>query len=349
MSITRTEGSQPSGHEGPAPVTGDVTSRPAAGIAFLLLATTLFPIQDVIIKSLSDAYAVHQIVVMRGVFALPIVAVAARLENRSWRFRIGPIGLQLARAAAAFTSYLVYYMALATIGLAQTSAITFSTPIFVTIFAPIFLGERIGWPRWLAVSVGLLGVLTIVRPGTDVFEPAVILALLAAVSYATSIILTRKLAPFSNGGSMALVAVVFYIVAGLAVGLVFSQLESTSAHPSVAFLFRDWFQPSGRDWLLLLGVGLISGVGFFALGQAYRLAEASLVTPFEYTYLPWAVLWGWVFFGALPDAATWAGLILIVGAGLMIVAREAQLARRGRRRIQRRGLGVLRQQPPERL
>ncbi len=101
--------------------------------------------------------------------------------------------------------------------------------------------------------------------------------------------------------------------------------------------------PESGDWLLLIAIGLISGVGFFALGQAYRVAEASLVTPFEYTYLPWAVLWGWVFFGVLPDSATWIGLVLIVGAGLLIVFRESALARRGRRRILRRGLGVLRQ------
>lgn len=343
MSDTRAGGTSASETKGKEPGTGEAHSRPAIGIAFLLIATTLFPIHDVIIKSLSDAYAVHQIVVMRGVFALPIVAVAVRWENRSWRLRIGPPGLQLARAATSFTSYVVYYMALAAIGLAQTSAITFSTPIFVTIFAPLFLHERIGWPRWLAVSIGLAGVLTIVRPGSEVFEPAVILALLAAISYAASIILTRKLGTRSNGGSMTLVAVLFYIVAGTAIGLVFSQVESTPAHPSLAFLYRNWGWPVGRDWLLLVAIGLISGIGFFALSQAYRLAEASLVTPFEYTYLPWAVLWGWVFFGALPDVATWIGLVLIVGAGLMIVAREAQLARRGRRPILRRGLGVLRQ------
>ena len=343
MSVTRTDGLQPSGIEGPQPGTGDSSSRPAAGIGFLLLGTTLFPIQDVIIKSLSDGYAVTQIVVMRGLFALPMVAVAVRWENRSWRLRVGPIGLQMARSAAAFTSYVMYYMALATIGLAQTSAVTFSTPIFVTILAPLFLGERIGWPRWLAVSVGLVGVLVIVRPGSAVFEPAVILALLAAVSYASAIILTRKLGPHTNGGSMTLISVVFFIAAGLALGLVVTPFESSSAHPSIAFLFRDWIRPDGSDWLLLMGIGAISGVGFFALSQAYRLAEASLVTPFEYTYLPWAVLWGWVFFDALPDTATWIGLVLIVGAGLGIVYREARLAGRGRRRILRRGLGVLRQ------
>ncbi|MDH3296494.1 MAG: DMT family transporter, partial [Acidimicrobiia bacterium] len=201
---------------------------------------------------------------------------------------------------------------------------------------------------WTAVAVGLLGVLVIVRPGAGVFEPAVILALLAAVSYATGIILTRKVSGDTNGASMTLVTVVFFVVAGLVLGLLFSSelLESigSSPHPSLAFLYRPWTWPVGTDWLLLIAIGVISGIGFFALTQAYRLAEASLVTSFEYTYLPWSVLWGWVFFSTLPDVWTWIGLVLIVGAGLGIVYREAQLyRRRGRRRLLRRGLGVLRQ------
>ena len=314
----------------------------------LLIGTTLFPIQDVIIKSLSDTYAVHQIVVMRGLFALPIVAAAVRIENRSWRLRIGSWPWQMARAASAFVSYLVYYMALAAIGLAETAAVTFSTPIFVVILAAIFLKEKIGPPRWTAVAVGLVGVLTIVRPGAGVFEPAVILALLAAVSYATAIVLTRKIGATTNGGTMTLITVLFFVIAGAVLGLVFSSglvgSGGTDPHPSLAFLYRSWTWPVGVDWLLLIGIGVISGIGFFTLTQAYRLAEASLVTSFEYTYLPWSVLWGWVFFATLPDLWTWVGLVLIVGAGLGIVYRESQLyRRRGRRRLLRRGLGVLRQ------
>ena len=197
--------------------------RPAAGIGFLLLATTLFPIQDVIIKMLSGDYAVHQIVFWRGVFALPIVAGFAWLSGGLWPLKLGSIPLQFARAAAGFSSYLVYYMALAAIGLAETAAITFSTPIFVTIFAMFFLGEKIGLFRWLAVALGLIGVVVIVQPGAGVFEPAAVLALLAAVTYATSIVLTRKLGNRTNGGSMTLFTVCFFIVAGGGVGADFLQ------------------------------------------------------------------------------------------------------------------------------
>ena len=318
----------------------DAQSRPFVGVAFLLLATTIFPIQDVIIKSLSGEFAVHQIVVWRGLFALPIVIVFAWYEGTRWPLKIGSIWLQLFRAAAAFTSYLVYYMALATIGLAETAAITFSTPIFVTILATFFLGEKIGAFRWFAVVIGLLGIVVAVNPGAGVFEPAAILALLAAVSYAIAIIATRKLGNRTNGGTMTLITVVFFVVAGAVLALIFSQLDSASSHPSLEFLYRDWATPTRRDWLMLLALGLISGVGFFALSQAYRLAEASVVTPFEYSYLPWSVFWGIMIFGSYPGWNTWVGITLIVGAGLLIVFRETI---RGRKIVRRRGLGVLRQ------
>ena len=130
---------------------------------------------------LNGSYAVHQTVFIRSVFALPIVMVIARFEGKLWPLKIGSWRLQLLRAGAAFISYMVYCMALATIGLAQTAAIAFSTPIFVTIFAMIFLGERTGFFRSFAAACGLVGVLVIVQPGSGVFEPAAILALMAAV------------------------------------------------------------------------------------------------------------------------------------------------------------------------
>lgn len=323
-----------------APEVATEDSRPFAGIFFLLLATTLFPLQDVIIKSFSGTYAVHQIVFLRGLFAFPIVAAIAWYEGTIWPLKLGSVPLQLLRAAGAFCSYLVYYMALAAIGLAETAAITFTTPIFVTILAVFFLRERIGVFRWLAVALGLAGAVVIVRPGSGVFEPAAVLALLAAVTYAGSIIATRKLGKRTNGGSMTLFTLVFFIVMGGVLGLIFAPIQTVSPHPSLAFLYRSWAWPDPAHWVLFGALGLISGIGFFALTQAYRLAEASVVTPFEYTYLPWAILWGFVFFGGLPDMPTWIGLFMIVGAGLLIVFRETLL---GRSLVRRKGLGVLRQ------
>ena len=325
---------------GASVISSESDSRPIVGILFLVTACTVFPIQDVIIKSLSGTYAVHQIVYLRGVFAIPIVGLIAWYDGTLWPVKLGSIFLQVTRAITAFSSYLFYYMALASIGLAETAAITFSTPIFVTVFAMFFLGERIGTFRWFAVITGLGGVVVIVRPGAGVIEPAAILALLAAIFYAISLIITRKIGNQSNGGSMTLFTLAVFVTLGGVLGLVFSQLENSSPHPSLAFLYRQWFWPEPMHWALFLALGLISAIGFFSLSQAYRLAEASVVTPFEYTYLPWSVLWGYVFFASLPDLTTWIGLSMIVGAGLLIVFREAV---RNRRVVRRRGLGILRQ------
>ena len=314
--------------------------NPLKGILFLLLATTLFPFQDVIIKSLSGGYAVHQIVFIRGVFSLPIVVVIAWMDGAFQDFRLGSISLQLLRALSAFCSYLVYYMALAAIGLAETAAITFSTPLFVTALAVFFLGEKIGLPRWIAVLLGLVGVLIVVQPGSSVFEPAAVLALLAALCYATSIVITRKIGSRVNGGATTLFTVFVFIAGGAILGAVFSGADAASPHPSLAFLYRGWIWPADSDWWMFVTLGCISGIGFFALTQAYRSADASIVTPFEYTYLPWTVLWGYVFFGSLPGVSTWVGLVFIVGSGLFIIYREANL---GRKMVRNKGLGIMRQ------
>lgn len=319
---------------------GEKDQRPFAGILFLLLGTTLFPLQDVIIKTISGDFAVHQIVFLRGLCATPVILFIVWVTGDHKDLRLGSIPLQLLKAGGAFTSYFVYYMALATIGMAETAAITFSTPLFVTVLAVFFLGETIGLPRWMAVVIGLAGVVVIIRPGASVFDPAAVLALLAAVTYATAIIATRKLGNTTSGGASTIFTAIFFVIMGGIVGLVFQGQETASAHPSLQFLYREWTWPAGNEWLYFLGLGLISGIGFYALTQAYRIADASVVTPFEYTYLPWAVLWGFVFFGALPDLYTWIGLSLIVGSGLFIVYREAV---RGRKIVRNRGLGVMRQ------
>ncbi|MEM6588879.1 MAG: DMT family transporter [Pseudomonadota bacterium] len=314
--------------------------KPFVGIAFLLAATTIFPLQDVIIKFLSDAYAVHQVVFIRSLFALPLVVIIARFEGQLWPLEIGSWSLQLTRALAAFTSYTCYYLALSSIGLAEAVAIAFSTPIFVTLLAMAFLKEKIGVFRVLAIFLGLAGVLVIVQPGMGVFQPAAIFALLAAVFYAVSIIATRKLGRQTNGTTMTVITIVTYIIGGGLVGVLFVVMPVTSPHPSLDFLFREWTMPAAQDWLLLAIIGGTAAAGFFCLAQAYRLAEASVVTPFEYTAMPWAVLWGWVFFSDLPDTATWLGLTMIIAAGLLIVFRETV---QNRRIVRRKGLGVFRQ------
>jgi drug/metabolite transporter (DMT)-like permease len=322
------------------PENSKTENRTLLGVTFLFVATLIYPLQDVVIKTFSNDYAVHQIVFLRSLFSLPIIFLIAYYDGALRDFRVGSWPLQLLRAFVTFCSYLFYYMALATIGLAETAAITFAAPLFVTVMAFFFLGEKVGIARWGSVIVGLIGVIIVVQPGSNVFDPAAILAVLAAFTYGSSTIITRKLGAATNGGTTAIITVLFFIFGGAVLGLIFSPLAGQASHPSVAFLYRAWIWPAPEHWWLFAAIGVISGIGFFCLIQAYRVAEASVVTPFEYVYLFWSVLWGWVFFSALPGPSTWLGLALIVGAGLFIVYRETV---KGRRIVRRRGLGVMRQ------
>ena len=143
------------------PVSEAPDERPFVGIAFLLAATTIFPLQDVIIKFLSDAYAVHQVVFIRSLFALPLVVLIARFEGQLFPLKIGSWRLQITRSLAAFFSYTRYYLALSSIGLAEAVAIAFSTPIFVTLLAMGFLGEKVGPRRLMLMALIAAGAVVV--------------------------------------------------------------------------------------------------------------------------------------------------------------------------------------------
>ena len=171
--------------------------------------------------------------------------------------------------------------------------------------------------------VGFLGVLIIAQP-TGQFEPAMLLAVLSALTYASAITLTRKLAGNAASGALAVYAMLGNFALGALTGLLFGSgaFAELSSHPSLQFLLRSWPMPTLDDIGLIALCGLIAGTGFYLLATAYHVAPVSAVTPFEYTSLPWGILWGVVFFSTLPGANTLIGLALVVGSGLYIVRRE---------------------------
>ena len=167
------------------------------------------------------------------------------------------------------------------------------------------------------MAIGFAGVLFIVQPGGALFEPAALLGLVSAAAYALAMIFARKLgvsAPatvmaFNQNGAYLLGAIV---IAGVCAALGLTKL----GHPSLDFLVRPWVTPTARDFLLMGACGVIAAIAMSLLTQAYRLAEANLVTVFEYTGMIWAPLWGFLFFAEIPRWTTIVGMLLIVGAGL---------------------------------
>lgn len=284
---------------------------------------SIFSIQDVIVKALSGIYPVHQIVVLRSVVALPVLACIAVAEGGG-RLNLHRVALHIVRGVLLYISYTGYYLGLAHLPIANALALYFTVPLFVAALGLPILGERVRAQSWGAIGVGFLGVLVIARPGLGSAEPAILLPIGAALAYSVSALLARRLGTTESGVAMALTATAVYVVGGalMAVALAGVDRPAPTAHSSVRFLLNPWVWPTALDCGLLAICGLIAALGFFFLGQGYRLAEANRAAPFEYAALPWGMLWGYLFFGNVPDAPMIIGAAVIMGAGLYTLEGE---------------------------
>jgi drug/metabolite transporter (DMT)-like permease len=298
----------------------DPRSQNLTGIVSLSVGIMIFSLQDAILKGMSGDHAVTLAIVLRSLVGLPIllamVAYAnglASLRTRNWK-------LLMARGLILLTSYTSYYMAFPALPLAEAVALFFTSPIFVTLLASLLLRERVTPQAWAAVIAGFIGVLIILRPGSGLFEPAALLSLFSAASYALSMVLARKYGADEPTTVMAFyVNAVYLVMAGL-IAAAFGGLGITAfGHPSLDFLVRPWAMPDATDMFLMGLCGVIAAVAMSLLTHAYRLASANLVTVFEYTGMIWVPLWGFLFFAEVPKLTTVIGTLIIIAAGVFAV------------------------------
>ena len=293
-------------------------NKTTRGIFYLCLGVFVFSLQDAIIKQVSGAYPLTQVVVIRSLVAFPILLALVQREV-GWRALFGnDLGSLILRALIMFVSYTAYYMAFPALPLADAVALYFTVPLFVTALAGPFLGEHSGWRVWVAVLLGFFGVMVMLQPGTGLFEPAALLSLLSAFMYGTSMLMARKL-----GSTQPASVLSFYQNAGFFMGALMTAFAlhvfgiEHASHPSLAFLVRSWMWIPFDDLLLICASGIVAATGMMFLTSAYRLAQANRVAPFEYTGILWAPLWGYVFFQETPRLTTVAGAAVIVMAGLL--------------------------------
>jgi len=311
----------------PALAVRPAISRQTLGMISVAAGVSVFTIQDVIVKTLSSIYPVHEIVVLRSVVAFPILVWVTYAEQRG-HIKMHRGLLHLARGLILYVSYTCYYLGLARLPMADVIALTFTVPLFVTVLGVAVLGERVRARRWLALGAGFIGVLIILRPGIGLFEPAALLPIGSALAYATSAVMARRLGSTESGGAMALTATGAYIVGGaLTAALLAGIAPPAGAEESVRFLFNPWIWPSSLDLVLMTLCGCIAAFGFFCLSQGYRLSEAYRAAPCEYAALPWGVLWGYLFFGNTPDAVMILGALIIMGAGLYTLQPDSPACR----------------------
>lgn len=302
-------------------------SRVLAGIGCLCLGLLFFSGQDAVIKLLSGDYSVLQILFMRSLAATPVLAVILFWRHRWDGFKTRRGGLHAIRCACVLVAFTCFYSAVSRLPLADVVALFGAAPLFITALAGPVLGEKVGIRRWSAVGVGFVGVLVMLRPGSGVFDPFALLAATAAFAYAISALMARALGPGEPGGLIGFYSNLTFLV-GCGIGVVVMTAlydPATSSHTPISLPYRS--APMG-DFLMMLSIGFITLFGFILVPRAYQIAPASVVTPFEYTYLLWAILIGYFLFDEVPTGTTLAGAGLIVAAGIYIARREARLARR---------------------
>lgn len=291
-----------------------MTENPLRGIALMVGATICFSASDVMAKYLVGSLPAVEIAWIRyGVFVLMAASPALRGGGRA-NFRTRKPRLQLLRGVGIVVSSLFFILGLSHLPMAEAAAVSFASPLFITILAVPFLGEKVGWRGWLGVLCGFVGVLIVVRPGTGSFHPAAFLVLMSALSWAVSMIATRRMGP--NERSTA--TVMWTAVSGF---LILTLLLPFAHGPLTAAQFA-----------LALVLGVVASSGQWLAVIAYRHAAASVLAPLSYGQLLWSSTLGFLVFRAVPDHWTLIGAVFIIGSGLYTVQRERLRLRAARLR-----------------
>ena len=282
-------------------------NRTLIGILFMLAAASLFPVMNGMVQALSARYSTEQIVWARAashfvfIFALfvpPLGVAVLRTSAPKW---------QIIRSMVHLMSMLFFFTGVKYLPLAKAASISFTAPFFVALLAWPLLGERVTGGRLLAIAVAFIGVLMVIRPGTDVFHWASLYMLGSAVCYGMYQILTRRVAGYDTAETTAVYsALVGTVVMTVVVPFVWTHIAS-------------W-----TDAALLFSLGIIGGTAHYFIARAMTYAEASTIAPFGYWQLIGSVIVGYIMTGYLPDAFTWAGAAVIVAAGVYIAWYETR-------------------------
>ena len=286
----------------------------AKAVFFILLAILLFDIQGAIIKFLGDRYSVQQLATFRNIFGLIpsflVLLLSKEWHNSGHKLRIRQWRLAFIRGFFVAGAQFCFYLSIIKMELATATTLTFIGPIFITLLSMIMLQHRVGIWRWAAVLIGFVGVLLIVRPGSEVFTVYAILPTFASFGYSLSVVSVRLLDDHVPTATANL-----YASVGALIG------------SSLILVLTQGYSPveSALDWLWLIGMGTVGGFAVFCLIHAYRLTKPGNLSPFEYFGIPFSFILGWLFFDEAPFGRLFPGVILVVAAGLLIAWRERRV------------------------
>ncbi|GGA92745.1 membrane protein [Brucella endophytica] len=273
-----------------------------------------FTINDSITKYLSESMNVGQIMFLRGILATTVVLLLAKQQKALVAPRNMMHPMVLLRALGELGATITYLVALAHLSLGFTSAVFQSVPLAVTLLAALFLKEQVGWRRWLAITIGFVGVLIIIRPGADGINPYAAVLLVGVLFTACRDLATRRVP--QTMPTLMISALTSFIVTLTGACLI---------HP-----MGGWVEPSWEEIGFLMVASILLLIGYHFVILAMRTGEISFVAPFRYTSLLWAILLGFVIFGDIPDLPMIVGSVIVVLSGIYMLYRESVVIRRAR-------------------
>lgn len=295
-------------------------TTPLIGIALKITSALVFTVMGMLIKLVGDRFPTGEIVFFRSAFALiPLTIYLAWRHDLPGAFRTQRVSGHLLRSSIGVVAMSLNFAGIALLPLADATAIFYAAPIFVVVFAAVLLKERVRAYRWSAVIVGFCGVLLTLAPhlGHDAFgsrtSVGALTTLAAAMCAAVAMIQVRRLTETESTGSIVLYFTLFSSLFGF---------SSLFLGPVIGM---PWVMPSWVDLLILTGIGILGGVAQILLTQSYRFGDASLIAPFEYSSMLFAIALGYLVFGDVPARLVLIGAVVIIGAGLFVIYRERQL------------------------
>ena len=298
-------------------------SNSQKGILLIIIGMSIFSIQDVLVKYLSDSTSVFQIFFVRSIVGLLVIGIYLSLTRKKVIFKSQYPLLTLLRVVLFFSAFLAFYISLSNLSLAIANTLFFTSPFFITIFSMIFLKERIGIRRWAAIIIGFLGVLIVMNPKVENLNLFYLLPVYCAVCYSLSMIIIKKT---SDKDSVYSQIFHLYISALILSSLISLFIGDGSFNkyddPALKFLLREWHLGFNENTIFLFLIGLSGAGGFFCLHQAYRIASPPTIAPFEYILIFWSISLGWLVFGDVIGFKDLIGIIIIIASGMYMFFRE---------------------------
>ena len=292
-------------------------------IFYIIAGMTVFSVQDTLVRILSSEVSILQIMFLRSIVGLSVLFLILKIKKIPIIFSSQYPLLTIIRSILFMFAFLFYYIGLAYLPYAVTTALFFTTPFFITILSKIFLKENIGLIRLLTIIFGFIGVVIIANPTFDSFNIFMIFPILCAFGYSASMIIIKitsdKDSVYSQTFHVYLATLLF---APLVTYIGSSFDDSIADNQVLNFVFRSWELNLYTQYFLIFVVGVCVVAGFLLIFNAYRVGKPFVIAPFEYTILLWSIFYGWLIWDEKVTIQSWIGMAMIVAAGIYLFYRE---------------------------